>query len=164
MAEPTTEPKPSPNNLPPETLAFAQRIFDAARSGDDKLVLSAVDAGLPVNLTNEKGNTLLMLAAYAGQTTLAQGLLDRGADPNRLNDLGQSIVAGVVFKGHDDIARALLAKNADPRLGTPNAIQAAYMFERRELIPLLGVKEEDLKDVPKPLAERVSKPLAPEAS
>ena len=47
--------KPDANSLPPETLEFAQKIFDAARSGDSNLVLSAVDAGLPSNLTNAKG-------------------------------------------------------------------------------------------------------------
>jgi hypothetical protein len=43
------------NSLPPDTIAFAQRMFDAARAGDTNLILSAVDAGLPPNLTNDKG-------------------------------------------------------------------------------------------------------------
>jgi hypothetical protein len=42
-------------SLPEQTLQFAHRMFDAARSGDDVLLLQAVDAGLPVNLTNDKG-------------------------------------------------------------------------------------------------------------
>ncbi|KAF9481501.1 ankyrin, partial [Pholiota conissans] len=139
------------STLPADTIAFAHRIFDAARNGDSPLVLSAVDAGLPVNLTNEKGNTLLMLAAYAGHTELTKGLLERGADPNRINDLGQSIVAGAVFKSHNEIVYALMAKQADPRKGTPNAIQAAQMFRRTELMDVLGVRPEDLVDVPTPL-------------
>ena len=43
--------------LPPTTLDFAQRMFDAARAGDTAL-LDAVDAGLPVNLTNTQGTCL----------------------------------------------------------------------------------------------------------
>ncbi|KAF4622386.1 hypothetical protein D9613_009574 [Agrocybe pediades] len=143
--------KPDVNSLPPETLDFAKRMFDAARTGDTDLVLSAVDAGLPPNLTNDKGNTLLMLAAYAGHTELTKGLLERGGDPNRINDLGQSIVAGAVFKGHDEIVRALMSKGADPRQGTPNAIQAAQMFRRTELMEVLGAKEEDLVNIPEGL-------------
>ncbi len=92
--------------LPSDTLDFARRMFEAARNGDTSLILSAVDAGLPVNLTNDKGqaqipfprygmtymsmhagNTLLMLAAYAGHTELTKGLLERGADPNRSTTL-----------------------------------------------------------------------------
>lgn len=41
--------------LPPETVEFAHRMFDAARSGDTALLSQAIDAGLPANLTNEKG-------------------------------------------------------------------------------------------------------------
>lgn len=92
-----------------------------------------------------------MLAAYAGHTDLAKQLLEHGGDPNRLNDLGQSVIAGAVFKGHDEIVRALAAKGADPRLGTPNAIQAAHMFGRKELMEVLGAKEGDIGlEVPTP--------------
>ena len=41
--------------LPPDTLAFAHRMFDAARAGNAPLLLQAIDAGLPVNLTNAQG-------------------------------------------------------------------------------------------------------------
>ncbi|KAJ7578402.1 ankyrin repeat-containing domain protein [Mycena floridula] len=143
-----------PTSLPDDTLAFAERMFSAARDGGDssQVLLAAIDAGLPVNLTNHKGNTLLMLAAYAGHTELANALLSRGADPNRLNDLGQAIVAGAVFKGHDDIVRALMAKGADPRQGTPTAIQTAHMFNKKEVLQVLGAKEGDIgPDVPTPL-------------
>lgn len=91
-----------------------------------------------------------MLAAYAGHTELAKGLLHRGGDPNRVNDLGQSIIAGAVFKAHNDIVYALIDKGADPRLGTPNAIQAAYMFGRNDLMAILGAQESDFKGVPAP--------------
>src|SRR5699024_9900387 len=44
----------------------------------------------PQNLTNDSGDTLLMLAAYHGHADTVRALLTRGADPNRLNDRGQS--------------------------------------------------------------------------
>lgn len=167
ILEPT---KPDVSTLPAETLEFAHRMFDAARSGDSAILLQAIEKGLPLNLTNDKGilisysfhlyltcsfllvgNTLLMLAAYAGHTDLAKSLLSRGADPNCLNDLGQSIIAGAVFKAHDDVVHALMEKGADPRLGTPNAIQTAYMFGRTELMEVLGMKEDDVgAEVPTP--------------
>ena len=43
------------SDLPPETIDFAHRMFDAAREGNAELLLGAVDAGLPPNLTNQKG-------------------------------------------------------------------------------------------------------------
>ena len=42
------------NDLPAETIQFARRMFNAAREGDGVL-LQAVDAGLPPNMTNEDG-------------------------------------------------------------------------------------------------------------
>ncbi|KAF8078508.1 ankyrin repeat-containing domain protein [Lyophyllum atratum] len=151
MAQVDTPTTPKVSDLPHDTIDFAHRMFEAARTGNSVLLLAAIDAGLPVNLTNDKGNTLLMLAAYAGHAELTKELLKRGADPNRLNDLGQSPIAGAVFKGHDEVVRALAEKGADPRLGTPNAIQAAHMFGRKELMEVLGTKEGDIgSEVPTP--------------
>ncbi|KAI9451653.1 ankyrin [Russula earlei] len=139
----TTETRRTVSELPPETLDFAQRMFDAARGGNAELLLAAVDAGLPPNLSNEKGNTLLMLAAYAGHAELVRGLLGRGADPNRLNDRGQSPISGAVFKHEDNVVRVLMEGGADPRAGMPNAIATAQMFHRTELFGVLGVCEDE---------------------
>ena len=49
------------STLPPDTLDFAQRMFNAARAGDSSLLLSAIDAGLPVNLMNDKGDVPSLL-------------------------------------------------------------------------------------------------------
>ncbi|KAJ6477166.1 ankyrin [Mycena vitilis] len=150
MAE--TVKRPDPASLPPETIAFAQRMFEAARTGNSELLIAAVDAGLPVNILNEKGNSLLMLAAYAGHLDLTKNLLERGGDPNLTNDLGQSIIAGAVFKAHDDVVRILAEKGADPRLGKPNAIQAAHIFGRTQLMDVLGATDADIgPEVPSPL-------------
>ncbi|KAG9312401.1 hypothetical protein JVU11DRAFT_6782 [Chiua virens] len=45
----------SSSSLPSDTLDFAHRMFDAARTGDEPLLIQAVDAGLPINLTNCSG-------------------------------------------------------------------------------------------------------------
>ena len=92
-----------------------------------------------------------MLAAYNGHVDLTQGLIDRGADVNRVNDRGQSPLAGVVFKGYDEIARLLASSGADSRLGTPTAIQTARMFNKVQLLQLLGANDEDMQEhVPLP--------------
>src|SRR5680860_1334413 len=80
------------------TLEFAHRMFDLARAGDRQLV-ELVGAGLPVNLTDPRGNTLLMLAAYHGHAGLVADLAARGADVERINDRGQTPLAAAVFKG-----------------------------------------------------------------
>lgn len=109
-------------------LEVAQAVFDMARSGDASRLGAYVDAGVPVDLTNEKGDTLIMLAAYHGHTAAVTALLDRGADPNRPNDRGQTPLAGAVFKGEDAVVRALLDGGADPGAGVPSAVDTAGMF------------------------------------
>ena len=51
---------PNPSALPADTIAFATRMFDAARAGDpDGSLLAAVEAGLPSNLTNHQGSSFI---------------------------------------------------------------------------------------------------------
>lgn len=104
----------SPEETPAEVSQLATRVFDMARHGDVATLAAYVDAGVPVNLTNDSGDTLVMLAAYHGHAGAVAALVARGADVNRLNDRGQSPLAGAVFKGEDDVVRALLAGGADP--------------------------------------------------
>ena len=117
---------------------LATRVFTMAREGDAASLAAYVDAGVPVNLTNEKGDTLLMLAAYHGHPGAVAALVERGADVDRLNDRGQSPLAGAVFKGEDDVVRTLAGAGADPRAGHPTAVDTARMFGRDDLLPLLG--------------------------
>ena len=121
----------------PELQELATRLFDMARDGDAAALAQYVDAGVPVNLTNDSGDTLLMLAAYHGHAEAVAALVARGADVNRLNDRGQSPLAGAVFKGEDAVVHALLAGGADPHAGHPTAVDTARMFGRDDLIATL---------------------------
>jgi len=120
------------STLPPEAIAFAGRMYDAARQGDIEIFKQALPAGLPANMTNEKGDTLLMLAAYHGHVDLVKLLMEHGADPNRLNDRGQSPLAGSVFKMEDAVVEALLEGGADPEYGSPSALECIAMFNQDE--------------------------------
>ncbi|WP_067702583.1 ankyrin repeat domain-containing protein [Nocardia jejuensis] len=115
-------------------IELAGKIFDLARNGDAAGLASYVDAGVPVNLTNERGDTLLMLAAYYGHSDAVAVLLERGADANGPEDAGATPLAGAVFKGDEKVVRLLLAAGADPDAGNPSARDSATMFERTELL------------------------------
>uniref|UniRef100_V5ED67 Uncharacterized protein n=2 Tax=Kalmanozyma brasiliensis (strain GHG001) TaxID=1365824 RepID=V5ED67_KALBG len=109
-------------------------MFDLARRGDP-LLLTYLSAGLPPNLTNNRGDTLLMLASYHGHAELVRRMLQEIATPsdvNQLNGRGQSIVAGAVFKGYDEVVRVLIECGADPCAGQPSAEECAKMFNRWE--------------------------------
>lgn len=139
----------SVSSLPQETIDFAGKVFNLARNGGDELLSAYLNAGLPPNLTNEKGNTLLMLAAYNGHASTVRLLHSKGADPNRVNDRNQSPLAGAIFKNEESVVRSLVELGADPRLGTPNAIDTAKVFKKTEWLDLLGATEEE-KNAPGP--------------
>jgi hypothetical protein len=116
---------------------LASRLFAMAREGETATLVAYVDTGVPVNLANEQGDTLLMLAAYHGHPATVSALIERGADVNGLNGRGQSPLAGAVFKGEDEVVRALVAGGADPQAGHPTAVDTATMFGRADLLEVL---------------------------
>ncbi|MFI8517933.1 ankyrin repeat domain-containing protein [Streptomyces sp. NPDC085481] len=131
----------SENETPdPEVVELAAKVFDLARTGDAAALAAYVDAGVPANLTNDRGDSLVMLAAYHGHAGAVTALLERGADADRANDRGQTPLAGAVFKGEDAVVRALMAGGANPEAGTPSAVDTARMFGKTELLELFGAR------------------------
>ena len=142
-APPTSDKPTSVSQLPPEAIELATKLFDFARAGDTPSLSQYLSAGIPANLTNHKGDTLLMLAAYHGNVETVRVLIEKGADVDAINDRGQSPIAGAVFKGYDEVVRVLVNEGkADIQAGQPNAVQAAQMFKREECLRILGVDEE----------------------
>jgi ankyrin repeat protein len=122
----------------PEVVELATKIFDLARRGETETLVAYVDAGVPADLTNDRGDSLVMLAAYHGHAEAVSALLERGAEADRVNDRGQTPLAGAVFKGEEAVIRVLLAAGADPAAGTPSAVDTARMFARTSLLELFG--------------------------
>lgn len=127
----------------PEVLELAGKVFDLARQGEADTLAAYVDAGVPATLTNDKGDTLVMLAAYHGHADAVRVLLERGADADQVNDRGQTPLAGAVFKGADDVVRVLVEHGADPGAGTPSAVDTARMFEKDALVQLFSERGGD---------------------
>ncbi|MDT5304318.1 MAG: uncharacterized protein QOG79_8045 [Mycobacterium sp.] len=119
--------------LEPEVLDLASRLFDGARSGDAAMLAAYLDAGVPVNLTNTNGDTLVMLAAYYGHEATVAALIERGADVNRHNNRGQTPLAGAIFKNDTTIIELLLSADANPLAGSPSALDTARFFGKEEL-------------------------------
>ncbi|MGW2887983.1 ankyrin repeat domain-containing protein [Streptomyces griseoruber] len=124
----------------PEVVELATKIFDLARQGRTEELVAYVDAGVPANLTNDRGDGLVMLAAYHGHADAVRALLARGAEADRINDRGQTPLAGAAFKGEADVIKVLLEAGADPSAGTPSAVDTARMFARAELLELFAAQ------------------------
>jgi ankyrin repeat protein len=123
--------------IDPGVVELAGRVFDLARGGHTDELASYVDAGVPVNLTNDKGDTLLILAAYHGHPETVGAMLDRGADHSRANDRGQTALAAAVFRQSADTVTRLIDAGADPDAGGPSARATAIFFELPAMVELL---------------------------
>lgn len=124
-------------SIDPEVIELAGRVFDLARSGGTGELVAYLDAGVPANLTNDKGDTLLILAAYHAHPDTVAALLAHGADHGRVNDRGQTALGAAVFRRSADAVRTLLAAGADPDLGRQSARATAAAFGLQEMSRLL---------------------------
>lgn len=117
-----------------------QLALDFARSGAADELRSMLDHGLPVNLADLKGNSLLMLACYHGHEEIARDLVSRGARVDEQNHRGQTPLGGAAFKGYAGIVRLLLDAGADDRAdqgGGATPVMFAAMFGRTEVVEIL---------------------------
>ncbi|KFE62491.1 ankyrin repeat domain-containing protein [Hyalangium minutum] len=120
--------------------ALTRVAFEHARAGNTGRLAWLLAAGLPVNLSNERGDTLLMVASYHGHLQTTRILLENEADPDRANCHGRMALAGAAFKGDLAIARLLLDHGARVD-GTARdgrtALMYAAMCDQLELLELL---------------------------
>jgi ankyrin repeat protein len=119
---------------PEETARVVELAMHFAREGMTEELAGFVDHGLPVDVEDADGNTLLMLAAYHGHPATVAMLVERRADVDRRNHRDQAPVAGALFKGEDQVVRLLLEAGADLDAGTPSGRATAEMFGRQDLL------------------------------
>lgn len=130
--------QPAADGPDEDVIALAAKVFALARAGATAELTAYVDAGVPVGMVNEAGDSLLMLAAYHGHARTVAALLERGADPGLANDRGQTPLAGAAFKGDEAVARLLVEAGADPQAGAPSALDTARMFHRDGMLVIFG--------------------------
>jgi hypothetical protein len=124
--------------LSDDELAFLQGVLDLARRGRTEELAAAIDRGVPVNLTNAAGDTLLILAAYHDRSDTVRMLLEHDADPDRVNDRGQTALGAAVFRRSCDSVELLLDHGADPEAGERSAAEMARFFELDDMAKRLA--------------------------
>lgn len=121
-------------------LAIIRAAFDQARKGDTAALADSLDLGVPSDVCNERGDSLLMLAIYHGHLDVARLLLARGADPELRNGRGQTPLEGAAFKGDVASATLLLDHGAAADLPGPDGrtpLMYAAMFDQVGMVELL---------------------------
>ncbi|MFC5930458.1 ankyrin repeat domain-containing protein [Cryobacterium melibiosiphilum] len=135
-----TEHAAEPSSTSPST-AVIDGVFELAREGHTGQLGEMLDAGVPLNMLNGRGDSLLIVASYAQHADTVRDLLRRGAATSVVNAMGQTAVACAVFRNNEAILRLLLEADADPALGAHPAAQIADQFglpRMREVIESFG--------------------------
>ena len=114
--------------------------LDFARTGKTEDLKAMLQSGMPLNLSDHKGNSLIMLASYNGNLETTVMLVSFGAEVDKKNDRGQTPLAGVCFKGYLDIVKVLVKAGANiyenNGMGT-TPIMFASMFGNSEIVKFL---------------------------
>jgi hypothetical protein len=72
--------------------ALGARLLQAAAEGHDTAVRQLIATGAPVNITDARGETALMMAARNGDLGMLQSLLSRGADVFARDNQGRTVI------------------------------------------------------------------------
>lgn len=116
-------------SLSDQELEFLNSVFDLARDNKPLALKSLLEQGVPVDLTNAKGDTLLILAAYHENMETVQLLIEEGAGLDRMNDRGQTALVCAVFRNNLPLAKLLLDNGANADLGSQTPLQVADFFD-----------------------------------
>lgn len=129
-----------PNRRFTDTLPDAGMAFELARAGDVVHLLRLIDSGVNVDVVDEKGDSLVMLAAYHRHPQVVRVLLAAGADPRRRNARGLSPLDAAAYLG--DVATIALLLDAgvgvdEPSASGRTALMWAAAFDRVPAVKLL---------------------------
>lgn len=95
-------------------LSLTREAFTQARAGRGGVLEELVRHGVPVDIRNEHGDSLLMLAVTNGHLEAARALLAQGADPELPNGRGESPIQ-IASRRDDDLMVVLLLEHCAPR-------------------------------------------------
>nr|WP_295905959.1 ankyrin repeat domain-containing protein [uncultured Bdellovibrio sp.] len=116
-------------------------VFENARTGNYEALRKYIENKGDVEARNQRGYSLLMLAAYNQQFRATQLLLEHGAAVNSQDHGGNTVLMGAAFKGLKEIVGLLLSKGADVRIQNAQGMTAmdfAKIFARRDVLTLLS--------------------------
>jgi ankyrin repeat protein len=125
-----------------------QMALDFARQGETETLAAMLRHGLPANLADAKGNSLLMLASYNGHLETTRMLLEGGAAADGRNDRGQTPLGGAAFQGYEQIVTLLLEHGADidaDNGGGMTPLMFAAMFGRGKVVEQLRARGASLQ-------------------
>ncbi|MDE1828294.1 MAG: ankyrin repeat domain-containing protein [Candidatus Micrarchaeota archaeon] len=117
------------------------KLWKAVSKNDFKLLWKAYTDGANMNVTNERGETPLMLCAQKG-SGMVEFLLKHGADPNIKNKEGDTALIIAAKHGMNNSIRFLLENEADIELNDSIGKTAVYYAITKESKQMLDEFQE----------------------
>ncbi len=114
--------------------------FAAARMNDVAVLKGFIDAGFPVDVSNNKGYTALMIATYHGNVETFDYLISRQANTCAADKKGNTALMAAIFRGEFSLAKKLMSYQCDSEHKNNagnSAADFAEVFGRVELLSLL---------------------------
>jgi len=142
-------------------------LFDAARSGDAKLIQSLVENGADVHKTNYYGYTALHFAAFSGHANVCEALVKEGSRINLRDKQGATPVFVAASRGHSKVVELLIqlgaSRHRTNQTGQTPLHVAAHKghLETVEALVQLGAdvhRTDDLGNTPLHLAADLAEP------
>ena len=93
--------------------AAIEKAVMAAKASNITEMEDALEEDIPVNCTDDHGNTLLLLAAQQGSKRMIKFLLRKGANINAQNLAGNTALHFCFTYSHKELGQYLLARGAD---------------------------------------------------
>jgi len=114
--------------------------FAAARVNDVSVLEEFIRAGFPVDVSNGKGYTALMIATYHGNTEVFDYLVSQDANTCAADNKGNTALMAAIFRGEFLLAKKLISFECDPehknKAGN-RASEFAEVFGREQILGLL---------------------------
>jgi len=123
-----------------ENIEMRLMAIQSARVGNTDLLRTMVERGIPVNLADSNGNSLLMLASLNGHTASVKCLLNLGAGVDQRNQRGQTPLGAAAFKGYPAIIKCLWKHGANLNANNGKGmtpILLAKVFGRQAAVQVL---------------------------
>ena len=95
------------------TEAAIEKAIQAAKASNITQMEDALEEDIPVNCSDDHGNTILILAAQQGSKRMCKFLLRRGADINAQNLAGNTVLHFCYTYSHAELAQYLISRGAD---------------------------------------------------
>lgn len=103
-------------SCPEQNPILINNFLDAATDGDIETVKQLLLDGIPLDVSEETGQTALMFATQFNQKSIVSYLLQEGADVNKKDAYGNTALHRAARTTDTEIIRMLVDKGADMEL------------------------------------------------